>query len=84
MPVYAYECRTCWRTAERVLPMGSRDDAQVCDCGAPLTRVATTAAFRLPGGNPRINYADQFTADMLGVPVGEVSRSGLHTPKGKP
>jgi len=34
----------------------------------------------MPGGNSRINYADQFTADALGIPVDELP-SGIKTPK---
>lgn len=69
MPVYAFECNRCWRAVERILPIENRDDAQACECGAPLARVQGGAHFRLSGGNPKINYADAFTADMMGVPV---------------
>ena len=69
MPVYSWECDTCWRAIERILPVDQRDDVQVCDCGATLKRVPGGAHFRVSGGNSKINYADAFTADALGVPV---------------
>ena len=80
MGIYAYECPACFRTDEKILPVAERDTQQVCECGKPLVRVQKAGFVRMPGGNSRINYADQFTADALGIPVGELP-SGLHTPK---
>lgn len=76
MGIYRWECPTCFRTAERIMPAEQRDDQQVCDCGQPLVRVQVAGFFRLPGGNSKINYADQFTADAIGIPVNELP-SGL-------
>jgi len=78
MPIFIYECSTCWRIEERILPAEQRDVPQACECGMPLQRKVTAAGFRMPGGNPKINYADQFTADMIGVPVKELP-AGLKT-----
>lgn len=71
MGIYAYECTTCWRTAERILPAANRDDVQVCDCGQPLTRVQAGSNFRLPGGNPRIDYEHAFNSDLYGRDVAD-------------
>ena len=80
MPIYIYECPACWRIDERVIAMADRDEPQQCECGATLTRKLTSAAFRMPGGNPKINYADQFTADALGMPLRDLPDS-LRTKK---
>ena len=80
MGIYVYECHKCWRIEERLLPIGQRDVVQICQCGDTMQRCATAGNFRMPGGNPKINYADQFTADMIGVPVHDLD-SGLRTKK---
>ena len=80
-PMYLFECGKCWRIEERLLPIDQRDGPQICQCGDQMRRSATAAAVRIPGSpHNKINYADQFTADMLGVPAKELP-SGIRTPK---
>lgn len=69
MPVYVYGCEACFAVEERLLPTNERDALQTCHCGATMARKLTTAGFRMSGGNSKINYADAFTADALGVPI---------------
>jgi putative FmdB family regulatory protein len=68
MPIYHYECAQCFNIVERILPMHERDNPQSCSCGATMARKPTAGTFRMPGGSGKINYADAFTADVLGVP----------------
>lgn len=65
MPIYPYQCSACWRTFERILPVDERD-TQVCDCGQQLDRLPAGANFRLPGGNPKIDYEHAFNTDLYG------------------
>jgi putative FmdB family regulatory protein len=80
MGIYVYECHKCWRLEERILPVDQRDAPQTCQCGESMHRTATAGNFRMPGGNPKINYADQFTADMLGTKPEDLP-AGIRTPK---
>lgn len=66
MPIYVYECHTCFEIEEKLLPAHERDNPQACKCGATMARKLTSGAFRMPGGNSKINYADAFTADAMG------------------
>ena len=81
MGIYLFECGKCWRIEERLLPIDQRDAPQTCQCGEPMRRSVTAPNVRIPGSpHNRINYADQFTADMLGVPAKDLP-SGIRTPK---
>lgn len=73
MPSYDYQCRTCMRVEERVVPIAERH-AQTClTCGDPMMIVLTRAPLAkvigqaVQGGGP-----DRFTADALGVPLKEL------------
>jgi hypothetical protein len=74
--IYAYECPTCWRTDERILPSAERDTPQACECGAQLTRIQAGSNFRLPGGNPRIDYEHAFNSDLYGRPEADAIKKG--------
>jgi putative FmdB family regulatory protein len=69
MPIYVYDCAACYNIAELIRPLAERDAPVKCPCGATMERKPTTGTFRMPGGNSKINYADAFTADALGVPI---------------
>lgn len=66
MPIYVYECPECYAIEETLLPLSQRDTFRPCHCGAAMERKVTSGAFRMPGGNSKINYADAFTADVMG------------------
>lgn len=76
MGIYAWECKTCWRTAEVIVPVGSRDDAVTCACGAAMSRLPTAASFRMPGGNPRIDYEHAFNSDLYGRAEADAIKGG--------
>lgn len=68
MPIYEYQCPTCGRTADVLLPVSDRDNlakVPVCNHGAPqacdhthMTRKVSAPAFSLQGGGW---YKDGYT-----------------------
>jgi putative FmdB family regulatory protein len=71
VPIFPYECPTCFRLEERLLPVGQRDAPQTCQCGEPMQRVATAVNFRMAGGNPKIDYEHAFNTDALGKDIAD-------------
>jgi len=67
MPIYVYECPACFNIEEVIRPLAERDEPFACQCGTLLNRKITAGTFRMPGGNSKINYADAFTADVMGM-----------------
>jgi len=66
MPIYPWECPSCWRTAEKIVPVADRNLIMICVCGQAMNRLPAGANFRLPGGNPKIDYEHAFNTDLYG------------------
>ena len=77
MKIYDYTCAACGRTEER-FTLNKPPKELMCRCGGPMRRQFPAPYGKVKGradGNDR-NDADQFTADMIGVPVKDLP-SGL-------
>lgn len=73
MPVYQFDCPNCGAYLTQILPIERRNDPRFCpQCSEPLRRRVDGPYGRVRGradGKPDPGGPDQFTADMLGVPV---------------
>ena len=39
MPIYEYRCPKCTSKEDRILPVGERNDSQICSCGETMKRL---------------------------------------------
>lgn len=93
MPMYAYRCDTCGRTAEILRNIMQRDQPQLCDkCGSTTTRLLTFASLMSGSisreSSPRnsINASDNASSSKGGINVSnntiENANIGISVPKG--
>ena len=76
MPIYVYECPSCFRLEELILPAAERDTPRDCPCGRRLQRLVTAGVFRMPGGNPKIDYEHAFNSDLYGKAEADAIKAG--------
>jgi putative FmdB family regulatory protein len=58
MPAYDYHCPACKEDYIRLVRWVDADD-QVCACGRPLKRLASSPSFRVEGFNAKNGYSNR-------------------------
>jgi len=74
MARYDFYCTDCGAGETRIVKIAHRDQ-QRCECSSIMKRHITTVYGRVFGradGKPRPGGADQFTADAMGLHIGDL------------
>ena len=79
MPLYDYRC-TCGWSGELQQPVDRRDAAVCPNCLRCPERLLAAPMGKMAGQTARGGGADRFTADMLGVKIGDLP-ADLRTPQ---
>jgi len=73
MPLYDYLCDACAWKEERRVPLASLNEAQYCSrCGAPTARQISPVYGKMAGTVLQGGGPDRFTADTMGIRVGDL------------